>query len=96
MTSSSKRFHIDRHASALADDPIGADPDRLLDTHAVARWFDVSEAWVEIGRSKNRGPKYVKLGPRIFRYRVRDCLDFLEARANASTADYAERAEASA
>ena len=94
VTSSSKRFHIDGRASALADDPIGADPDRLLDTHAVARWFDVSEHWLEIGRSKHWGPKYVKLGPRMFRYRVRDCLDYLEDRIRASTAEYSEREEA--
>ena len=86
---SPKRFHIDRRALAISDEAIAADPDRLLDTREVAHWFGVSEQWLEIGRSKNWGPKYVKLAPRMVRYRVRDCLGYLEERVRSSTAEYA-------
>ena len=82
-------FHIDRRARAIADQVIATDPDALLSTEEVAGWFGVSTQWLEIGRTKNWGPKYVRLAPRMIRYRVRDCLEYLEGRVHARTAEYA-------
>jgi hypothetical protein len=61
--------------------------DVLLNTAEVAVWFDVSVEWLEIGRSKKFGPKFVKLGPRLVRYTVGACRQYLAEQTYASTAD---------
>jgi predicted DNA-binding transcriptional regulator AlpA len=70
---------IDRRAEALAEDGHGH-PDDLLDTPTVAAWLTVSPEWLEIGRSKGYGPKFIKLNPKRVRYRRQDVLDWLISR----------------
>jgi hypothetical protein len=59
-TDAAKRHHLDKRAGALADQAPGS-PDDLLDTHQLADWLGVSTLWVEQGRSKGYGPRFMKL-----------------------------------
>ena len=83
-----KRHYLDRRAASLAEQGRG-DPDDLLDTPTVADWLGTSPEWLEIGRSKGYGPKFVKLNPKRVRYRRADVLTWLGERTYRSTADYA-------
>jgi predicted DNA-binding transcriptional regulator AlpA len=83
------RHHLDRRADKIASVAgVGADDD-LLTTRQVANWLGMSEQWVEIGRVKNFGPKFTRLGPRTIRYRRGDVLAWLNSRTHDSTAEYA-------
>ena len=86
-TYTTKHRRLDRRAAKLAGEDVGADDD-LLSTREVADWLGVSTQWVEIGRSKNYGPEFVRVGPRVICYRRGDVLKWLRARAFASTAEY--------
>ena len=46
--------------------------DQLISTKQLAALLGVSDQWVEIGRSKGYGPKWVVIGPRCIRYRMAD------------------------
>jgi len=81
------RHHLDRRAEKLAGENVGAEDD-LLSTRKVADWLGVSTQWVEIGRSKKYGPKFVRVGPRVIAYRRGDVLKWLRERTHASTAEY--------
>jgi predicted DNA-binding transcriptional regulator AlpA len=59
--------HLDRRAAKLVDQP-GNDDD-LLKTPEAAEWLGVSEQWLEGGRHHGYGPDYLKVGPRMVRYR---------------------------
>jgi predicted DNA-binding transcriptional regulator AlpA len=83
------RLHLDRRAGAIADAiPIEATDDELLSTPQVAMWFGVSQEWLEIGRTKNYGPPYLKLAPQVIRYRRGDLRQWLQARQYAYSAEY--------
>ena len=84
-----KRHHIDRRATDLVAASSSRDPDDLLSTQQVAGWIGVSEQFLEIGRHRGYGPKFVKVSPRRVRYRRGDVLSWLEQRTHASTAEYA-------
>ena len=86
------RHHLDRRADQLAELGTRGSPDDLLTTPAVAEWLGVSTQWLEIGRSKGYGPRFVRLSTRRVRYRRSDVLDWLGTRTCASTAEYAARA----
>ena len=88
---SPKKHHIDRRADQIVADGVGA-ADDLLDTRQVADWLGVSIQWVEIGRSKNYGPKFTRMSARSIRYLRGDVLKWLKARTHASTAEYSNRA----
>ena len=60
-------------------------PDDLLSTRAVAEWLGVSIQFLEIGRHRGYGPKFVRIGPARIRYRRADVLAWLEERTFAST-----------
>ena len=77
--------HLDKRARSLAEQTPGA-PDDLLNTAQLADWLGVSILWLELGRNKNYGPRFMKLGPRMVRYRRGDVLRWLDARANAARA----------
>jgi hypothetical protein len=47
-----KVHHLDRWAAELGDSIAAGDPDCLLRTEDIAKVMRVSEAWLEIGRSK--------------------------------------------
>jgi hypothetical protein len=73
------KHHLDKRGGEIAE--VGAgDPDDLLDTRSVAMWFGCSEQWLEIGRSKNYGPPYIKMSPKRVRYRRGDLRGWLRER----------------
>jgi predicted DNA-binding transcriptional regulator AlpA len=83
-----RRFHLDKRAADIAAEGAG-DPDDLLNTAEVAGWLGVSTQFLEIGRTRGYGPKFVKLSPRRVRYRRSSVLEFLNQRTHAATAEYA-------
>ena len=95
-----KFHHLDRRVDQIAAIGAGSDDD-LLTTDEVASWFGVSRVWLEIGRSKNYGPKFTKLAAKIIRYKRGDCRKFIKARTFSNTTEYKaarrkERARATA
>jgi predicted DNA-binding transcriptional regulator AlpA len=88
-----RRFHLDKRAHSLAEQGPGA-PDDLLNTQQLAAWLGVSVLWLEIGRNKNYGPRFMKLGPRMVRYRRDDVLCWLKSRVHDSTPKYKRTAQA--
>jgi predicted DNA-binding transcriptional regulator AlpA len=88
-SSSSRRHHLDRRAAALITQGEG-DPNDLLKTKEVAAWLNVSDEFLEIGRSEGYGPKFCRLGPSSVRYLRSDVLRWLAERTYASTCEYAE------
>jgi predicted DNA-binding transcriptional regulator AlpA len=90
VAAKTKHHHLDRRAGQIVDADIGAD-DELLSTAAVAKWLSVSTQWLEIGRCKNYGPEFKRIGPRFVRYQRSDVLKWLKARTYASTAEYSRR-----
>ena len=87
------RHHLDRRAAHLMDQGSNGQPDDLLSTVELAGWLGVSNQWLEIGRSRGYGPKFVRIGPRRVRYRRSDVLEWLAARSYQSTAEYPNSAE---
>ena len=75
---------LDRRAAAIAEAAQGA-PDDLLSTRAVAEWLGVSVQFLEVGRHRGYGPKFVRIGPARIRYRRAEILAWLEERTFAST-----------
>jgi predicted DNA-binding transcriptional regulator AlpA len=92
-TGAPKKHHLDRRAATIIAIDVGAD-DELLSTPQVADWLGVSTQWLEIGRCKKCGPKFMRIGPRVIRYRRGDVLEWLKARTHASTAEYGRSATA--
>lgn len=86
-TASPHTHHLDRRADRIVAEGDGNDDD-LLSTREVANWLAVSTQWLEIGRSKNYGPAFTRVGPRCIRYLRGDVLKWLKARSYASTAEY--------
>jgi predicted DNA-binding transcriptional regulator AlpA len=83
------RHHLDRRADHLAQEGAAAgNTDDLLDTRTVAAWLGVSTQFLEIGRHRGYGPRFVRLSTRRTRYRRSDVLDWLRERMHAATAEY--------
>ena len=82
-----KKHHLDRRADSIVAADVGAD-DELLNTRQTADWLGVSTQWLEIGRGKNYGPKFTRMGPRTIRYRRGDVLSWLKTRTHACTTEY--------
>jgi predicted DNA-binding transcriptional regulator AlpA len=90
-----QRFHIDKRADRLATEIAGGgDPDDLLMTCEVAEWLGLSPQWLEIGRHRGYGPRFIRLSPRRVRYSRRAVLEVLAERTHAATAEYAHRPSA--
>lgn len=85
-----KKHHLDRRADAIASINDGA-PNDLLSTAEVADWFGCSVQWLEIGRGKDYGPRFVRITARTIRYRRADVVAWLKARSHKSTAEYGRR-----
>jgi len=84
------RFHIDRRAEALANKLAAeGDANDLVDTCRLARWLGVSRQFLEIGRSRGFGPRFIRLSSRRVRYRRLDVLAWLDERTHAGTCEYA-------
>jgi hypothetical protein len=82
-----KHHHLDKRAADLIAAGAG-DPDDMLTTKELAAWFGVSTQWLEIGRSRGYGPLFVRLSPRMTRYKRSAALAWLAEREHASTAAY--------
>ena len=87
MTRPPIRHHIDRRAGALAAH--GSDDDLLLTTCELSEWLGVSTQWLEIGRTRNYGPRFTRVSERLICYRRADVVSWLRARSYGRTADYA-------
>ena len=83
-----KKYHLDKRAADLSLSGAG-DPDDLLNTVELAEWFGLSTQWLEIGRHRGYGPKFLKLSSRRVRYRRSDVLAWLAERTHRATAEYA-------
>jgi hypothetical protein len=89
MSTRPGQLHLDRRASAIAT--LGAtmgEPDDLLTTNEVARWFAVTHQWLEIGRHRGYGPPYIRLAPSRVRYRRSDLIKWLDERRHRWTREY--------
>jgi hypothetical protein len=86
-----QRHHLDRRADRLADEGEKGAADELLSSCQVAHWLGVTEQWVVAGRLKNYGPPFTQPFPEVTRYKRRDVVKWLRARARvyASTREYA-------
>jgi predicted DNA-binding transcriptional regulator AlpA len=76
-----KRHHLDRRAAALSKQEPGS-PDEMLNTAQLTSWLGVSRLWLELGRGRGYGPKFLRLAPRMVRYRRSDVTAWLDSRAN--------------
>ena len=83
------RHHLDRRADEIIEHGEG-DDDELLSTSDVAEWLQLSVQWVEIGRHRGYGPKFIRLSPRRVRYRRGDVRDWLRQRQHQATAEYSK------
>jgi predicted DNA-binding transcriptional regulator AlpA len=79
-TDAKQRHHLDKRAGRLADQAPGG-PDDLLDTRELADWLGVSTLWCEQGRAKGYGPRFMKLSPKMVRYKRADVIRWLDSRA---------------
>ena len=79
--------HLDRRAGLLVEAGAG-DPNDMLTTKQVAAWLGLSATTLEIWRTEGRGPPFVRLSPRMVRYRRSDVQAWLTERTHASTAAY--------
>ena len=87
-----KSHHLDRRVAQLIQIGIATpNDDELLSTQQLATWLGVSEQWLEVGRSKNYGPRYERLSPRVIKYKRSDVIKWLATRSHASTAEYATK-----
>jgi predicted DNA-binding transcriptional regulator AlpA len=83
-----RRHHLDRHAEAIIEAAASGSDDDLLTTEEMAAWFRTSKEWLEIGRYKGYGPKFIKLAPQVVRYRRGDVKAWLLDRVHARTSEY--------
>ena len=83
-----QKHHLDRRAHVIAEQ-IGGGDDDLLSTRALAGLLGVSVQFLEIGRHRGYGPRFIRVGPAMIRYRRGDVRAWLEERTHASTAEYA-------
>lgn len=56
-------------------------------TKNTAAYLGVSTQWLEIGRCKGYGPKFIRITKRMIRYRKADVLQYMEERCYSSTAE---------
>jgi predicted DNA-binding transcriptional regulator AlpA len=88
---------VDRRAFELAQKGAAAgEADELLTTSEVSEWLRLSVPWLEIGRSKGYGPRFVRLSPRRVRYLRSSVLEWLRERQHQATREYARRPSAGA
>jgi hypothetical protein len=78
-----RRLHLDKRAAKLVAEleQQEADPDQLLTTQQTAAIIGMSDQWLEVGRIKGYGPRYIRLAPKIIRYRRGDLRAWLKQRA---------------
>lgn len=87
---SPRRLRLDKNAKAIADAGRTTDhPDDLLTSEEVAKWIGTSTQFVELGRMRDYGPRYIRLSARVIRYKRSDVLAWLEFRMHSQTSEYA-------
>ena len=64
-----------------------SDDDDVWSTKTTAKYMKCSEQWLEIGRCKGYGPKFIRISKRMIRYRKDDVLQYLEERCYSSTSE---------
>ncbi len=62
-------------------------PQRLFNTRQAADYLGSSERFLEIGRMKGYGPKFIRCAPKMVRYRLQDLDAWVEERVRRSTSD---------
>jgi len=88
-----RRHHLDRRADRLIEEGSTGQPDDLLSTVKLAKWLGTSTQWLEIGRSRGYGPTFIRISPRMVRYRRKDVLKWLAERSYQCTGEYPKCAE---
>ena len=89
-SSASRRSHIDRTASQMADLlAASTGDDQALTTVQAAKVAGCSPQYLEIGRCKGYGPPFIRFSPKMIRYLKSDLIAWLRSRArHQSTAEY--------
>lgn len=83
------RLHIDRRAGVVAAQIVHGDPDELFRTPEAAQLLGVSPQFLELGRHNGTGPKFIRLSPRMVRYKRSDLVAWLRERSHVCTKEYA-------
>lgn len=91
-SSAPKRHHVDRRAEQLVASLITDANDEALSTPDAAHVLGCSTQWLEIARTKNYGPKFTRLSPRMVRYMRSDLIAWLRERVHFSTSEYRKSA----
>ena len=87
-TARPRKHHLDRRASMLAE--LAWANLMTCSRRELSRSGWCSVQFLEIGRHRGYGPKFVRIGPARIRYRRADVLTWLEERTFASTSEYGE------
>ncbi len=85
------KHHLDSRALDLIEAACEGSDDELMTTPRLAVWLGVSAEWLEIGRSRGWGPRFIRCSPRRIRYRRGDVKAWLSERAHRSTGEYVDR-----
>jgi len=88
MSDVPQKHHLDRRAADIAAKGAASNHDDLLSTIETAAWLGISQQFLEIGRCKGYGPRFVRLSPRRVRYLRSSVLAWLEEREHASTDEF--------
>jgi hypothetical protein len=85
-------MHIDKRAGKLLADPVSdGEDDELLSTEQVAEWLGYSTQALEIARLRpGKGPPFIRISPRVIRYRREAVRAWLRKREHASTKEYSQ------
>jgi hypothetical protein len=75
-----RRHHLDRRAGQLLTTIKTTTKADMLTTQQLADLLGVSSQWLEVGRVKNYGPPYERLGPRLIRYTQNGVVKWLKQR----------------
>jgi predicted DNA-binding transcriptional regulator AlpA len=75
-----RTHHLDKRSAHLDQFIASGDPDQLLSTKQVAELIGMSVSWLEIGRCAGFGPPFLKLGPRMVKYRRADLVRWIRSR----------------
>ena len=76
-------------------DILGRDPDyldRLITEQEAAEFLGVQVKTLQEWRTKGRGPRFVRLGTRMVKYRRRELISFSDDRLVSSTAEASKAA----
>jgi len=84
-------MQIDARGMAMNTAAYPDDLDRLLDERRAAELLCYSPRALQNWRLRGGGPKFVKVSARSVRYRVRDLLDWIDARTVHSTSQTDDR-----